>query len=62
MQDIFETLDNQGATYEDAVTQLKNYFKSRENIAFERHIFHKSRQSADETIDNNYTITISEVM
>ena len=60
VQDIFETLDDQGTTYEDAVTQLTNYFKPRKNIAFERHIFHKSKQSSDETIDN-YIVRLSQL-
>ena len=52
VQDIFETLADQGTTYADAVTNLSAYFKPKQNIAFERHVFQKSTQSSDETVDN----------
>ena len=52
VQDIFETLADQETTYADAVTNLSAYFKPKQNIAFEWHVFHKSTQSSDETVDN----------
>ena len=52
MQDIFETNEDQGTTYDDAVTKLSAYFEPKKNISYESHVFHKSKQSADETIDN----------
>ena len=60
MQDIFETMDNQGTTYDHAFTQLTNYLKPRKYIALERHIFHKSKETNDETIDN-YFVRLSQV-
>ena len=53
VQDIFETFEDQGKTYDDAVTKLSAYFEPKKNISYERHVLHKSKQSADETIDNN---------
>ena len=52
MQDIFETIEDQGTTYDNVVTKLK--------ISYERHVFHKSKQSADETIDN-YIVRLSKL-
>ena len=52
VQDVFETFEDQGTTFDDAVTKLSAYFESKKNISYERHVFHKSKQSANETIDN----------
>ena len=60
VQDIFETMDNQETRYDDAFTQLTNYFKPRKIIAFKRHIFHKSKQTNDTTIDN-YIVRLKQV-
>ena len=46
MQDILETFEDQGTTYDDAVTKLSAYFEPKKNISYERHVFHKSKQSA----------------
>ena len=34
VQDIFETLDDQGTTYDDTVKHLTNYFKPKEKYCF----------------------------
>ena len=43
VQDLFETLTDTGTTYEQAIDKLNEYFASKKNIAFERHVF-KSRR------------------
>ena len=60
VQDIFETFEDQGTTYEEAVTKLSAYFEPKKNISYERHVFHKSKQSAGETIDN-YVVRLSKL-
>ena len=52
VQDIFETFEDQGTTYQHAVTKLSAYFKPKKNISYERHVFHKAQQNNEETIDN----------
>ena len=41
VQDIFETFEDQGTTYEHAVDKVSEYFKPKKNILYERHVFHK---------------------
>ena len=41
VQDIFETFEDQGMTYDEAVTKLSAYFEPKKNISYERHC-HKS--------------------
>ena len=60
VQDIFETFKDQGTTYNDAVTKLSAYFEPRKNISYKRQVFHKSKQSADKTIDN-YVVRLSKL-
>ena len=60
VQDIFETFEDQGTTYEEAVTKLSAYSEPKKNISYERHVFHKSKQSAGETIDN-YVVRLSKL-
>ena len=60
MQDIFETIEDQGTTYDDAVTKLSEYFEPKKKNSYERHVFHKSKQSANETIDN-YVVRLSKL-
>ena len=38
---IFETFEDQGMTYDEAVTKLSAYFEPKKNISYERHC-HKS--------------------
>ena len=52
VQDIFETFEDQGTTYQHALTKLSAYFKPKKNISYERHVFHKAQQNNEETIDN----------
>ena len=54
MQDIFETFEDHGTTYEQAVDKLSEYFKPKKSISYESHVHHKRKQSTDETIDNYY--------
>ena len=42
------------------MTKLSAYFEPKKNISYERHVFHKSKQSADETIDN-YVVRLSKL-
>ena len=60
VQVIFETFEDQGTTYEYAVAKLSEYFKPKKIISYERHVFHKSKQNADETVDN-YTVRLSKL-
>ncbi|MCG8113721.1 MAG: RNase H-like domain-containing protein, partial [Candidatus Thiodiazotropha taylori] len=60
VQDIFETFEDQGISYDDAVEKLSAYFEPKKNVAYERHLFHKAKQSADETIDN-YIVRLSKL-
>ena len=39
VQDIFETFEDQGMTYDDAVIKLSAYFGPKKNISYERHVF-----------------------
>lgn len=60
LQKIFETLsfgtDANGApivpNYEQVVAKLNEYFTPKRNVTFERHVFRKAAQSADETTDD----------
>ena len=47
VQDIFQTFEDQGTTYEHNVDKLSEYFKPKKNISYERYVFHKSKQNAD---------------
>ena len=60
VQDNFETFEDQNTTYDDALTKLSAYFEPKKNISYERHVFHKSKQSADETI-GNYVVRLSKL-
>ena len=42
------------------MTKLSAYFEPRKNISYERQVFHKSKQSADKTIDN-YVVRLSKL-
>ena len=52
VQDLFETLQNTGTTYDEAPTALNAYFEPKKNIAFERHLFRQAKQQEDESVDN----------
>lgn len=50
-QDIFETFEDTGDTYENAVAKFDEYFLPKKNDAFERHIFRKCKQNEGESVD-----------
>ena len=52
VQDLFETLQDTGTTYAEALGALNTYFQPKRNIAFERHLFRQAKQQDDETVDN----------
>ena len=52
VQDLFETLQDTGTTYAEALGALTTYFEPKKNIAFERHLFRQAKQQDDETVDN----------
>ena len=41
VQDIFETLEDTGDTYDEAVEKLQNYFVPKKNLTYERRLFHE---------------------
>ena len=44
VQDLFETLENTGWTYTEALTVLNTYFEPKKNVAFEIHLFPQTKQ------------------
>ena len=52
IQDLFETLEDTGNTFAEALGALNTYFEPKKNIAFERHVFRQAKQQDDETVDN----------
>ena len=50
VQDILETLTDTGNTFAQAKTKLDNYFKPKDNIPYNRHLFRQCGQQPDETI------------
>ena len=50
MQDIFATLADVGATDDETVAALKTYFQPQVNVTFQRHVFRREYQKADETV------------
>ncbi len=60
LQDVFETFDDTGRTFDEAVAKLTTYFEHKKNIAYERHVFHKENQQDGETIDN-YIVRLSKL-
>ena len=55
VQEIFENAPDQGTTYEEAKTALKNYFQPKQNKHFERHVFRLCYQKEGESIDSYLT-------
>ena len=47
---IFFTLPNTGATYADARCRITDYFTTRKNISYNRHMLRKHSQAEGETI------------
>ena len=52
VQDLFETLQDTGTTYAEALGALNTHFQPKRNIAFERRLFRQTKQQDDETVDN----------
>ena len=50
-QEIFETFEDTGTSLTDALAKLDEHFIPRRNVTYERSIFRKSTQTADETAD-----------
>ena len=45
VQELFETLDDDKDTYEEALQALNNYFAPRKNIPYERYQFLQLKQN-----------------
>ena len=50
VQDIFATLADTGATYDEAVAVFNAHFQPQVNVTFQRHDFCRECQEADETV------------
>ena len=50
VQDICATLADTGATYDEAVSALNAHFQPQINNTFQRHVFRRECQKADETV------------
>ena len=50
VQDISATLADTGATDDEAVAALNAHFQPQVNVTFQRHVFRRECQKADETI------------
>ena len=50
VQDIFVTLPDTGATYDEAVAVLNAHFQPQVNVTFQRHAYRRECQKADETV------------
>ena len=57
VETIFATLSDTGNDddYDKAVEELTEYFAPKENVLYERHIFRKTKQRVDESIDQFHT-------
>jgi len=52
VQDIFDTLENTGNTYDQAKTKLNTYFTPYENKSYNRHMFRKEIQKEGESVSS----------
>ena len=50
MQDVFATLADTGATYDEAVSALNAHCQPQINNTFQRHVFRRECQKANETV------------
>ena len=57
VQEIFETLTDTGndEDFKTAVDKLTAYFMPKKSLEYEIYVFRKSRQAADETLDQYHT-------
>lgn len=51
IQDVFETLTDTGTTLQEAADKITAYFLPKKNISFEHHVFSKTIQQPQETVD-----------
>ena len=49
VQDIFDTLTDTGTSCQEAETALDTYFKPKQNIPYNRHVFRQACQTPEET-------------
>ena len=54
-QEIFETLPNQGESFNEAVAALDAHFSVKKNVPYERSVFHNAKQEAHESIEQYVT-------
>lgn len=54
VSEIFDSLPETGATYQQALTVLNNYFKPKKNILFEIYKFRQAKQEPTETLNEFY--------
>ena len=59
VQEIFETLPDKGAD-NDYDRAINTYFKPKDNVPFERHVFRQSSQNLEETVDQ-YAIRLKKL-
>ena len=55
VDEVFETLENVGDTYQAAADQLMKYFTPRRNVAYEVYQFRQAKQGKTETLDAFHT-------
>lgn len=48
-QEIFETLQDTGNTYNDAITKLDQHFDIKKNVPYERSVFREAKQETGES-------------
>ena len=54
-QEIFETLQDTGHTYDEAITNLNEYFDVKKDILYEQSVFREAKQETDESLDQFIT-------
>ena len=52
VSELFDTLPNQGTTFDDAVKCLTDHFSPKKNVEFERFKFREEKQRQGETVDS----------
>ena len=55
VQDVFDTLENTGDNFDQAVAKINEYFKPYKNTGFGRHAFKQAEQQESETVANFVT-------
>ena len=54
-QEIFETLQDTGQTYNHTITKLNEYFNVKKNIPYEQSVFREAKQETNESLDQFIT-------